>query len=96
MLVHVGTLNRMSSRRVKGHIVRRRCNFGGSRVHRSLVDIVPERTKVHVVRATIIEQVGIDSIVALRGGGPDSSTSVVSPRTRLHGRGSGYSNRRIL
>ena len=55
----------MCSRRVVRQIVRRRCDFGGIRVHWSLEDILPKGAEIHVVSTTVIEQIAINGIVRL-------------------------------
>lgn len=65
MLIHIGPLHGMCSRRVEREILGRRCDFSGIRAHWSLEDILPEGAEIHVVSTTIIEQIAINGIVRL-------------------------------
>lgn len=65
VLKHIGTLLRMGTRRVIRKIVGGRGSCRWGRLHRDLVNVIPERPKVDVVGAIGVDQVGVDRIINL-------------------------------
>ena len=86
----------MCSRRIISNIVRGGSNLCRSRVHGSLVQIVPEGAEIHIISAPVVEQIGVNRIVGLGRRGSDTRASTISPSAGLHGRRCGQSNGRIL
>ncbi len=66
------------------------------RAHGHLVDVAPERAEVHVPGRPDADEVRVDGVVALAGGGRHARGAVVGPRAGLHRRRRRVADRGVL